>query len=332
MRFQKMLPTVLATSAMVASLPAQQPLVIRVGPGSPPAAVRGGRSFDVSATDEPRAVIGVTTTNGSTSRDTLGVLVSMVRTASPAEKAGIQEGDRVASINGVSLTLAAADVGDPEMAGLMSRRLGRELDKLHPGDDIDLRVVSNGVGRTVKVKSIAPVDLYATRGSRMGEDRATLGLNLAVNGSARDSLGVFVMGVEDGGPAAKAGIQEGSRIASINGVDLRSKPGVNDEDEFIVRAPNVSRVEREVARLNPGDDAELKVFYNGQERTVKVKAGRMSDLPRRAHSITIMGGDGFSAMPRVMPQVMRIDGQRLGDEIRRAMGSGMQGIGTRRSW
>ena len=42
-----------------------------------------------------------------------------------------------------------------------------------------------------------------------------------MTGSSRDTLGVFVMSVEDGGPAAKAGIEEGTRIASINGVDVR---------------------------------------------------------------------------------------------------------------
>ena len=89
---------------------------MRVGPGndSRPAGIS-----DSASADEPRAVIGVIHDAArSTSRDTLGVLVSTVRAGSPAEKAGIEEGNRIASINGVSLKLAAADIGDDEMAGV----------------------------------------------------------------------------------------------------------------------------------------------------------------------------------------------------------------------
>ena len=101
---------------------------------------------------QPKAVIGVSTTSGSSARDTLGVLVSSVRPDSPAEHAGINEGDRIASVNGVSLKLSAADIGDEDMAGVMARRLARELEKLNPGDEVDLRVVSDGQTKTLKIK------------------------------------------------------------------------------------------------------------------------------------------------------------------------------------
>ena len=74
--------------------------VIRVAPGD------GGRGILIDG--GPRAAIGVSTSSAATSRDTLGVLVSSVRSGSPAEKAGIAEGNRIASINGVSLKLSAA--------------------------------------------------------------------------------------------------------------------------------------------------------------------------------------------------------------------------------
>src|SRR5881394_3880938 len=73
----------------------------------------GGRGFAFSfgEEDSDRAVIGITTATGSR-RDTLGVLVSSVTAGSPAEKAGLEEGNRIASINGVNLKVAAADVDD----------------------------------------------------------------------------------------------------------------------------------------------------------------------------------------------------------------------------
>src|SRR5204863_9971768 len=139
MRLFALLPTVLAAGA-VASGNAQNPRIIAGRPGT--VYMPGGRGF--SWNEEPRAVIGVTTSGAATTRDTLGVLVSSVRSGSPAEKAGIEEGNRIASINGVSLRLAAADIGDEKMAGIMSRRLSRELDKLKPGDDVELRVYASG--------------------------------------------------------------------------------------------------------------------------------------------------------------------------------------------
>lgn len=310
MRALKLLPLGAALSAVAA---AQTPRVYRLEPSTPPLFGQG-----YSFTNEPRAVIGVTTSGSANGRDTLGVLVSSVRTGSPAEKAGIEEGNRISSVNGVSLRLSAADVGDYDMANVMTRRLTRELDKLHPGDEVDLRVYANGQSKAVKVKTVAPEDLYeASTPVRRDSERPTLGLRLATTGSPRDSIGVFVIGVEETGPAAKAGIEEGSRIASINGVDVRGK-NTEDDEFWVFRSTSINRFERELSKLKPGDDAALRVYYNGQLRNVTVKVGRASDLPRRRGSMTIIGGDNPIALPPGATRVS-IDGERIGETVRRAM-------------
>ncbi|HZD84326.1 MAG TPA: PDZ domain-containing protein, partial [Gemmatimonadaceae bacterium] len=61
--------------------------------------------------------------------------------------------------------------------------------------------------------------------------RAALGLELRTTGTRRDTLGVFVEAVTPKGPAENAGIIEGDRIASINGVDLRTS-AVDTEDSY----------------------------------------------------------------------------------------------------
>ena len=336
MRSLKLLP--LTAAALSAVAVAQTPRVYRVEPSTAPLFGRGFAS-------EPRAVIGVTTSGSANSRDTLGVLVSSVRTGSPAEKAGIEEGNRIASVNGVSLRLSSADVGDYDMANVMTRRLTRELDKLHPGDEVDLRVYTNGQTKAVKVKTVAPEDLYeAMTPIRRDAERPTLGLRLASTGSPRDSIGVFVIGVDEAGPAAKAGIEEGSRIASINGVDVRGKN--SEDDEFMIfRSSSINRFEREINKLKPGDDATLRVVYNGQARNVTVKVARASDLPRRGRSMTIIGGDNYINLPPVSAN-MNIDGERIGETVRRAIESArtttngalagvgrvMAGFGNRVSW
>jgi hypothetical protein len=102
--------------------------------------------------------IGVETTSGSI-RDTLGVLVIGVTNNGPADKAGIEEGDRIATANGVDLRLQAADAGDREMRGLMARRLARAVQKVKVGDEVELRVWHNGAYRTAKVATVKASDL-----------------------------------------------------------------------------------------------------------------------------------------------------------------------------
>jgi S1-C subfamily serine protease len=319
MRVPALLPTIFIASATASALLAQDPpRITRIPPNT---VIGAGPSFRLLG-DEPRAVIGVSTTSGSTSRDTLGVLVSTVRSGSPAEKAGIEEGNRISSINGVSLKLSAADVGDDQMAGVLSRRLSRELDRLKPGDEVDLRVVANGQTKNVKVKTIAPDELNGSISRRL-DDRPTLGLNLASTGSARDTIGVFVMGVDDGGPAAKAGIEEGSRIASINGVDLKGRN--TDDQDFVFRRSNVTRLGDEVSRLKPGDVADLRVYFGGQYQSVKVTVGRMGDLPHHGRSVRVIGGDNFVMSPMDHFD-LNINGADIAEKVRRAMDESRVGM------
>src|SRR5205814_1967782 len=104
-----------------------------------------------------------------------------------------EEGSRIAAINSVSLKLNPADVGDWDMSGIMSRRLSRELGKVKPGDEVELRLYAAGQSRTVKIKTTSSDSLYRrSRASREDdEDRAVLGVSLGSNASKRDTLGVL---------------------------------------------------------------------------------------------------------------------------------------------
>src|SRR5215467_4114922 len=96
------------TAAVVVSVPT---LVV-------PAAAQNARIYSIPRTeglrrgdDQPRAVLGISLAGSTSARDTLGLLVSSVTAKGPADRAGIEEGDRIASINGVSLKVAAEDAG-----------------------------------------------------------------------------------------------------------------------------------------------------------------------------------------------------------------------------
>jgi len=277
--------------------------------------------------DQPRAVLGLTIGSSTSSRDTLGLLVTYVAPNGPAERAGIQEGDRLASINGVSLRTSPADADDFDVGNAMSRRLTRELGRLRPGDDVDLRVYSDGRTRTFRLRTADSDSLYTRRAvSRTGmDDRATLGIGLGATNSRRDTLGVLVMFVDDSGPAARAGIEEGNRIAAIDDIDLRASR--DDAGDAFAATSKVRRLQREVARLRPGDNVDLRVYANGDLRTVRLRAARAADLPRRGRAIII--GDGMGMMPGMTPGALPLDfdGALIGEQVRTAIERAMDGAG-----
>ena len=280
--------------------------------------------------DRDRAAIGITTSSGGM-RDTLGLLVASVTAGGPADKAGIEEGNRLVSINGVSLRLSAADAGEGDMDGITNRRLIRELEKVKAGDEVELRVWAGGQTKTVKVKTVAMEDLPSrTRSVRREiEDRPALGLSLSASGSRRDTLGMLVVRVATDGPAEKAGLVEGDRISAINGVSLRVAS--EDAGDGYMSSARMNRSRRELAKVSVGEDVELRVVSNGQTKTVRVKPVRAADLPRQRGGVMIIGdggwgiGDIFPALPSInippvpmaprTPRVFEFDGN-LNDGIR----------------
>jgi hypothetical protein len=130
-------------------------------------------------------------------------------------------------------------------------------------------------------------DGYVGRLDSAMAKRAVLGLQLSPTGTARDTLGVFISSVTPKGPAENAGIIEGERVVSINGVDLRVASG-DIEDSYASALPS-HRLQREVAKLTPGSRVNLRVYSGGRVRDVQVTAGRASDFMRMR---TFFGGDG----------------------------------------
>lgn len=282
-------------------------------------------------------------------RDTLGVLVNSVVEDGPAAKAGLKEGDRIQSIGGINLKMARDDADDSALGGMMSRRLTRELDKMKPGDDVELRVFSGGSTRTVRVKTVPARELaqstprrIETNTMHMGDDRAALGISLGGSLSKRDTLGVFVVSVTPDGPADKAGIVEGDRIARINTMDLRV-PGPDAGDAELSRA-RMRRFTQEIGKLSAGEVATLAVISGGRQRDVRVTAAKASEL----HGGDGMGfffGDGAFTFPRIeMPNLNVFprggrafefpsgggsyyynDGGKLSEEIRSQVERAMEG-------
>jgi len=161
----------------------------------------------------------------------------------------------------------------------------------------------------VKVKTVSIEDLEGRRYSQASygfdSDRASLGIGLGSSGSRRDTLGILVSSVVDDGPAAKAGLIEGDRIQSINGVDLRV-PG-EDAGDWAMSSSRVRRLTREMEKAKPGDEVELRVYSGGSVKTVRIKTVSANDIP---HGNSFFFGDmpgGVMAFPRgqlIRPKVI----------------------------
>jgi len=250
------------------------------------------------------AALGVGTRATGTLRDTLGLLITSITKDSPAERAGLEEGNRIAAINGVSLRANAADVEDMEMANALTHRLTRELDKVKPGSEVSLRVYRDGRTQDIRVKT-ADADSLFNRASMVRfsradlDDRPALGFGIGSSENKRDTLGVLVMSVQDSTPAAAAGLEEGNRIAAINGVDLRVAR--EDAGDSYMERARAQRLMREVSKLKPGSEVTLRVYSDGRFRDVKMKVARAGDLPRRRGMMIFGGVGGMPPMPAMAP-------------------------------
>jgi hypothetical protein len=101
------------------------------------------------------------------------------------------------------------------------------------------------------------------------------------------------------GPAEKAGIVEGDRIASVNGVDLRTPK--EDLGDGWISSNRVQRLQREIRKLKAGEAAELVVVSGGRSHAVKVTTVKARELKdSEGYSFHVGNGDAFMTGPGMM--------------------------------
>jgi S1-C subfamily serine protease len=147
------------------TLPIAALLALLVAPGAAHAQLRrfpSTSSADQGVTRRPatgdadadaaRMLLGMSLGTSGTDRDTLGLLVTQVLRDGPADHAGIDEGNRVAEIDGVSLRLDPVDIGRQSAIDAVMRRLSRTLRGLQGGEQAALRVFAAGKFKNANVQ------------------------------------------------------------------------------------------------------------------------------------------------------------------------------------
>jgi serine protease Do len=147
--------------------------------------------------------------------DVSGVLVNEVEPGTPAEKAGLKQGDVIRTYNGQIVDNRA--------------RLQSMVASTNPGSEVTLGILRDGQPSTLKVTLSEQPASMATPGG--GPAEGTLrGISVQnLTPSIRDQLGlptntrgVVIADLDPNCPAAQAGLQPGDVIQSINRTPLNS--------------------------------------------------------------------------------------------------------------
>ena len=104
-------------------------------------------------------------------------------------------------------------------------------------------------------------------------DAGILGLSLTLSGTARDTLGLLVAAVALGGPAERAGIVQGNRVAELAGVSLRVDPA--DIGQRGIEDQMARRLARALQSIQSGEQTSIRIVTGTRERSVQVTVGTM---------------------------------------------------------
>ncbi len=255
-----------------------------------------------------------------------GVLIEEVVEDSPAEEAGLEDGDVVIAMDG-------EDIDD-------SADLVRFVGDSEPGDEVEVQVVRDGKVRTYKVtlgerenkgrrvlswtsegdhdfgddenvfffhgEGDENVQIFANKMAFFGNDRGFLGVSL---GSLSTQLGEY-FGVEDGegalineivedSPAEAAGLEAGDVIIAIEDEDIESPSDITEA----------------LGDTESGDEVEVTIVRDRKERTFEVTLGEQPEMDFEFHGDfpqAMHGLHGIKEM-RTLPHDIKIRRMLKGD-------------------
>lgn len=177
-------------------------------------------------------------------------VIDRVRYGSPAQQAGIKEGDTIVELDGQKISRHA------QVLHVMGNK--------YAGDKIGIKVKR---GEEVVTQELALVDKLVPYES------AFLGiLPVREEAGKAPAAGVGIRAVLADSPAAKAGLERGQRILKFNGAEVASATVLLDH----------------VSRLRPGEKGKLTVQSGDKERDVEIAfASIPATVPEELRAVAI---------------------------------------------
>ncbi|MDH4037037.1 MAG: PDZ domain-containing protein [Candidatus Krumholzibacteria bacterium] len=242
-----------------------------------------------------------------------GVLISGVADDSPAEKAGLDDGDVVVSFNGTR-------VGTPD-------ELRDAVRQVEPGTEAKMEVVQNGKKKTVTITVGDRPDqqfgwfsapdapqihraLSMFGGPRLGIQAHEISDELGSYFNAKEGDGVLVLDVNDASVAEKAGVQAGDIVQKIDDTrvgdvgDLRDALRDFEEgDTFTITVLRHGKTQPLKATMDDQSDAEFSWNFDG-------RAPRMHGMHRQP------GAMYEFRMPRQDRDTLRDELDELREELK----------------
>ena len=183
-----------------------------------------------------------------------GVLVQEVTEGGPAEGAGLQMGDVIVSVDGMSVRTG--------------NQLQYRVAQKRPGERATVRIYRDGEARDVRVRlGQAPImeraepepEPESRAEQKLGIQFDELTPELANQIGYDEPGGVVITGIQPGGPASRRDVRAGWKILSIN-------------DEPVVETDDVNEI---LSDVSPGDIVSLLLGHpSGATQIRNVRASR----------------------------------------------------------
>jgi serine protease Do len=215
-----------------------------------------------------------------------GFLVIGVNEGSPADKAGIQGGDKVTNVNGREIRLGGdivLKIDDQDVRKIEDILTYLERYK-HAGDTVQLTILRDGKPQNINITLTARPESNQLQQQQQTarEQRPSLGVSginitssIAKAMNLTQAKGFLVVDIIAGGPADKAGLRGGYVLSNINGTQIELGGDV------ILRIENrtVNTIEDILSYLDTkkvGDIVQLSILRDSKVENVSLRLGPSS--------------------------------------------------------
>ena len=257
--------------------------------------------------------------NATHLNDTKGILVVDITADSPADKAGIRGGDVLTAVDGQDIRLGGDIIVavDNQSVRAMEDLLSYLEEQKAVGDNIELSVIRDGKTQHIDMVLAARPNQEAenmfqpNQDSKQQQQRPSLGINginmtpelAELMNLTQLQKGFLIEDIISGGPADKAGIRGGYKIANINGSEFKLGGdivvGIDEVD-----VSTIQDIQSYLDTKEVGDSVQIRVLRDSQEITVPLTLGNiqseqapLEQLPQLPFSQEEpFGGDPFGDM------------------------------------